>query len=185
MLIMKAPYTKSGKCGNVVWQRNRYGQICYPAFTPFNPRSATQAAVRGNFAAVSARWRLLTQAQRDVWIAVARTKWSKPRLFQRGRLTGCQLFVKVNVSLVNQGKPQIDLPPEHLRSPKRTRSSTPVTNVAMVSRLHCPRTLGTQAIRSVDSEGRERGVVPKRDTGKGWSPLRYRSLTVVPSILSP
>ena len=125
MLIMKVLYTKSGKCGNVVWQRNRYGQICYPAFTPFNPRSPAQVAVRGNFAAVSARWRTLTQAQRDVWIAVARTKWSKPRLFQRGRLTGCQLFVKVNVALVNQGKPQVDLPPEHLRLSKRAASTIP------------------------------------------------------------
>jgi hypothetical protein len=122
---MKVPYTKSGKCGNVVWQRNRYGQICYTAFTPFNPRSAAQVAVRGNFAAVSARWRTLTQAQRDVWIAVARTKWSKPRLFQRGRLTGCQLFVKVNVALANLGKAQVDLPAQDLRSPKQAVSSIP------------------------------------------------------------
>jgi hypothetical protein len=177
---MKVPYTKSGRCGDVVWQRNRYGQICYPAFIPFNPRTPLQVAVRGSFAAVSARWRTLTQQQRDVWIAVAWTQWSKPRLSQRGRLTGCQLFVKVNVSLVNQGKPQVDLPPEHLRSPKRTGSSTPVANVAMVSRLHWPRTPGSRAIRSVDSESREGGFVPKRDTGRGWSPLRYRSLTVVP-----
>ena len=96
-LIMKVPYTKSGKCGNTVWQRARYGQISYAAFIPINPRTPAQVAVRGNFRAVSARWRALTQAQRDVWIAVARTKWSKPRLFQRGRLTGFNLFVKVNV----------------------------------------------------------------------------------------
>jgi len=36
---MKLPYTESGKCGNMVWQRNRYGQICYPAFIPANPRT--------------------------------------------------------------------------------------------------------------------------------------------------
>ena len=101
---------KSGKRGNTVWQRNRYCQYSYPAFIPYNPRSPAQIAVRGTFAAVSKRWRSLTQAQRDVWIAVAWTKWSKPRLLQRGRLTGCQLFVKTNVALVNQGKPQVDLP---------------------------------------------------------------------------
>jgi len=120
---MKVPYTKPGKCGNTVWQRARYGQICYAAFTPFNPRTLAQVAVRENFSAVSARWRTLAQEQRDVWIAVARTKWSKPRLFQRGRLTGFNLFVKVNVARVNRGIPQIDLPPEHPRSSKLAVSS--------------------------------------------------------------
>src|ERR1035441_10417172 len=114
---MKVPYTKSGKCGNTVWQRARYGQICYPAFVPFNPRSPAQVVVRGHFRAVSKRWKTLTQEQRDVWIAAARTKWSKPRL-GRGRLTGCQLFVNVNVSLAHRGKAQVDIPPEHPRFPK-------------------------------------------------------------------
>src|ERR1019366_1362684 len=118
---MKMPYTKSGKSGDTVWQRARYGQICSPAFIPFNPRTPAQVAVRGNFRAVSARWRTLTQEQRDVWIAVARTQWSKPRLFQRGRLTGCQLFVKTNVPLANQGKPQVDLPMEGRRQPEECR----------------------------------------------------------------
>ena len=117
---MKVPYTKSGKCMGVVWQRNRYGQICYPAFVPFNPRSPAQVAVRNSFRAVSARWRTLSQEQRDVWIAVAWTQWSKPRLSQRGRLTGCQLFVKTNVPLANQGKPQLDLPPGYVQSAKPT-----------------------------------------------------------------
>ena len=115
---MKVPYTKSVKCGNVVWQCVRYGQICYAAFIPFNPRTPAQVAVRGNFAEVSKRWRTLTQEQRDVWIAIARTQWSKPRLFQRGRLTGCQFFVKTNVALSNQGKPQVDLPLGYVQSPK-------------------------------------------------------------------
>jgi hypothetical protein len=122
-LIMKVPYTKSGKCGNTVWQRARYGQISYAAFIPTNPRTPAQVAVRGNFRAVSARWRALAQAQRDVWNAVARTKWSKPRLFQRGRLTGFTLFVKVNVARVNRGIAQLDLPLECPRSSKLTASS--------------------------------------------------------------
>jgi hypothetical protein len=76
MKVLDIP--KSGKCGNTVWQRNRYCQYSYPAFIPFNPRSPAQTAVRGTFAAVSKRWRTLTQEQRDVWIAVARTIKSKP-----------------------------------------------------------------------------------------------------------
>jgi hypothetical protein len=161
---MKVPYTKSGRCGDVVWQRNRYGQICYPAFIPYNPRTPAQVAVRGNFRTVSARWRTLTQEQRDVWIAVAWTQWSKPRLFQRGRLTGCQLFVKTNVPLANQGKPQVDLPLGYVQSPK-----PPVGASFFV--LHSSFCL--QYLLA--------GVfVLKQDTRRGEAPLRYRACTVVP-----
>jgi len=111
---MKVPYTKSGKCGNLVYQRARYGQICYPAFVPLNPRTPAQVAGRRTFAAVSARWRTLTQAQRDVWNAVGRTKWSRSRL-GKGRLPGYNVFVQINVPLANQGRPQVDLPPEYTR----------------------------------------------------------------------
>ena len=112
---MKVPYTKSGKCGNLVWQRARYGLICYEAFIPANPRSPAQTAVRGNFRAVSKRWGTLSQEQRDVWNAVARSKKSRPRCDQCGPLTGFNLFVKVNVALANRGQAQLDLPPEYPR----------------------------------------------------------------------
>jgi len=114
---MKLPYTKSGKLGNVVWQRARYGQICYPAFIPFNPRTPPQVAVRLIFAAVSKRWRTLTEDQRIVWIAIARTKKSKPRL-GCGPLTGFNYFVKINVALANRGQPQLDLPPGYSQFPQ-------------------------------------------------------------------
>jgi len=109
MKVLDIP--KSGKCGNRVWQRNRYGQYSYPAFIPYNPRTPAQVAVRGTFGAVSARWRELTEEQRLLWCAVARTMKSKPRLCQCGPLTGFLLFVKVNVPLANRGLAQVDLPP--------------------------------------------------------------------------
>ena len=115
---MKVPYTRSGKCGNTVWQRNRYGAYCYPAFVPLNPRTPAQMAVRGTFGAVSARWRELTEEQRKIWCQVAKTKWSKPRLCQKGRLTGILLFMKVNVAFANRGLAQVDLPPGYLNVPQ-------------------------------------------------------------------
>jgi hypothetical protein len=91
----------------MVWQRNRYGQICCEAFISANSRTPAQVAVRGNFTAVSKRWRMLTQTQQDIWNAVARTKKSKPRL-GCGPLAGFNLFVKINVALANRGAlPQI------------------------------------------------------------------------------
>jgi hypothetical protein len=122
---MTVPYTKSGKCGNTVWQRARYGQISYPAFVPLNPRSLAQMFVRGNFAAVAKRWRTLTQQQRDLWEAVARTKKTRCRLGQRWPMTGYNYFVKVNVALANRGLAQVDVPPGELRQP-RLQLSIPV-----------------------------------------------------------
>mgnify|MGYP001546592993 CR=1 FL=1 len=49
---MKVPYTKSGKRGDLIFQRNRWGvQISYPYHVPANPRSSGQRFVRANFAA--------------------------------------------------------------------------------------------------------------------------------------
>jgi hypothetical protein len=109
MRVLDIP--RSGKRGDTVWQSNRYGQYSYPAFIPFNPRTPAQVAVRGTFGAVSKRWRELTEDQRVIWCAVAKTKKSKPRLCQCGPLTGFLLFVKVNVPLANRGLAQVDLPP--------------------------------------------------------------------------
>ena len=114
MRVLEIP--KSGKCGGWVWQRNRSCQYSYPAFIPYNPRSPAQVAVRGTFGAVSASWRELTEAQRRVWIAVASTRKTRPRLLQCGRLPGFNYFVQVNVARVHRGLAQVDLPLEFLRA---------------------------------------------------------------------
>jgi hypothetical protein len=114
MSVLDIP--RSGKRGNRVWQRNRYCQYSYPAFVPFNPRSPAQMAVRAHFGAVSARWRMLTEAQRQVWMAVASTMKTRPRLLQCGRMPGFNYFVKTNVALANRGLEQVDLPLEFLRA---------------------------------------------------------------------
>src|ERR1035437_6350744 len=121
MKVLDIP--RSGKRGSRVWQRNRYCQYSYPAFIPFNPRTPAQVAVRGNFGAVSARWRELTEEQRIIWCEIARTKKSKPRLRQCGRLTGFLFFVKVNVPLANRGVTQVDLPPEFAQVPHQALPS--------------------------------------------------------------
>ena len=123
-LVMKVlDIPRSGKRGNRVWQSNRYGQYSYPAFIPFNPRTPAQVAVRETFGAVSDRWRTLTEEQRVIWCAVARTKRSMPRLQQCGPLTGFLLFVKINVALANRGLAQVDLPPEYSQASQRIVSS--------------------------------------------------------------
>ena len=125
MKVLDIP--RSGKRGNRVWQSNRYGQYSYPAFIPFNPRTPAQVAVRGTFVAVSARWRTLTEEQRVIWCAEAKTRRSKPRLQQCGRLTGFLYFVKINVALANRGLAQVDLPPEYSQASQRIVASLQYT----------------------------------------------------------
>ena len=136
---MKVPYTKSGKCGQTVWQCARYGQISYAAFCPFNPRTPAQVRGRVIWRAVNARWRTLTQPQRDVWIAVASTKRSRRRLTD-GKLTGQQLFVKINYPQAYLGRPEFDLPPRYPRFLQLAVSSFSVSNVAGILKisLACP-----------------------------------------------
>ena len=136
---MKVPYTKSGKCGDTVWQRARHGQISYRAFVPFNPRTPAQVKGRVIWRAVSARWRKLTQPQRDSWIAVASTKRSRRRLTD-GILTGQQLFVKINYPQAYLGRPEFDLPPRCPRFLQLAVAGFSVTNVAGVLKisLACP-----------------------------------------------
>jgi hypothetical protein len=150
---MKVPYTKSGKCGNMVWQRARYGQISYAAFVPYNPRTPAQVAVRANFGAVSARWRTLAEEQRRIWCVVARKVKSRPRLLQCGRLTGFLLFVKVNVALANRGIPQVDLPLEYPLSPKLTVAS--LFNASRLSQLPVGPMLFLQAMQMLDGQEAE------------------------------
>src|SRR5512140_104341 len=108
---MSVPYTKSGKCGQVVWQRNRHGQICYPAFIPANPNTPAQRNVRGNFKTASKHRKVLTDEQQDAWKKFARGKLSRPRLGRRYPLPAYNVFVQVNVRRLNQGLPLLDFPP--------------------------------------------------------------------------
>ncbi len=108
---MRVPYTKSGKCGDIVWQRNPYAQICYKYFIPANPRTPAQRIVRGSFGSVSKRWRTLSEEQRLSWCVAGQSKKTRRRLGQCWPLPGFNYFMRVNVYLVNRGQAQLDLPP--------------------------------------------------------------------------
>jgi hypothetical protein len=108
---LKVPYTMCGSRGDWTFQRNRFGQISYPKHSPRYTNSPGQKLVRGNFGAVSARWRTLDEDQRQVWLGEARYQKTRSRLGQRFPMGGFNYFVKLNVALANRGLPQLDLPP--------------------------------------------------------------------------
>src|ERR1035438_3619545 len=90
MKILDIP--QSGKRGLNVSQGGRYGQISGAFVVPANPRTASQLDVRRAFGSAAARWRTLTEDQRNAWRAAAKTKNTVPRLGQSGPLTGSQLL---------------------------------------------------------------------------------------------
>ena len=126
---MKVPYTKCGRCGNTVWQRNRYGQISYPYHVQANPNTPAQRFVRSNFGVVAARWRTLTELQRRSWLTAGKDKRTRRRLGKRYPLPGYNYFVQVNVALANRGLPQVDWPPVDDPQPQ---PSTPLLSQLLV-----------------------------------------------------
>ena len=85
---LKVPYTMCGSRGIWTYQRNRFGQVFYLKHSPTYRNTEAQKLVRGNFGAVSARWRALNEDQRQVWCREARHKKTRSRLGQRWPMKG-------------------------------------------------------------------------------------------------
>ena len=133
MKILDIP--QSGKRGLYVSQGGRYGQISRAWVIPSNPRTASQMGVRRALGNVAARWRTLTEDQRNAWRASARAKNTVPRLGQSGRLTGAQLFTKINCSLATLGADQVVAPPSFPQFPENPVGGLVITNAAGVITL--------------------------------------------------
>jgi hypothetical protein len=133
---------QSGKRGLTVSQGGRYGQISRALGVPSNPRTEAQMGVRRIFGNVTARWRTLTEEQRNAWRAAAQTKNTVPRLGQSGPLTGSQLFAKINCSLAALGADQLAAPPVFPQFPENPVGALAITNVGGVIslKLACPNT---------------------------------------------
>ena len=114
---MKRPYDKSGKVGNLVYQRNRFGPICYPRFIPANPRTEKQVTVRSYLATVSAYWRLLSELERLMWGLAGAKQRSRRRMGRSAPLTGFNYFMRVNLRRLNRGGTLVEVPPEEGRLP--------------------------------------------------------------------
>jgi hypothetical protein len=128
MKILDVP--GSGKCGLKVTQNGRCGQIIRTLAIPTNPRSSSQMSVRSHLTQFAKAWRGLTQAQRDAWTESAKGYNSKARLGQKGPLTGCQLFVRVNCNLALVGAASVVTPPPEVTFPTLVPSTLEITNTS-------------------------------------------------------
>ena len=109
MKVLTEP--KAGKCGVIVYQQGRYGQIARALAIPANPQTVAQMAVRNRLTLASRAWGALSQAVRDAWTALAAQMQSQGTLGLHGALTGNQLFSRVYCNDLIIGAPAPTTPP--------------------------------------------------------------------------
>ena len=95
----------------------RFGQVERQYVPPRDPKTQAQIRIRSILARVSARWRTITEQQRQAWGARGREAETKRRLGRKTYLTGSQLFNKINCARVAIGLGELDDPPDFATFP--------------------------------------------------------------------
>jgi hypothetical protein len=103
---------KSGKRGQSVAFRSRFGQ-CQRAHVPPRKRpTAAQRQSQSAFGSASLGWNNLTEEQREAWCEFSKKVRSHPRGGQSGPLTGQMLYTAINRNQALLGLPPFVYPPE-------------------------------------------------------------------------
>jgi hypothetical protein len=110
-MSIKLDVPQSGKVGNVVNLRTRYGQVQRQYTIPKDPKTPAQLRIRANLGHVAPRWRELTQEQRNAWTLAGQDDETRHRLGRSAPLNGFNFFLKINCSRAALGLDQFDLPP--------------------------------------------------------------------------
>jgi hypothetical protein len=110
MKILDIP--KSGKCGQVVAFRSRFGLCLRQLVVPRNKVTSARQFMRGAFGRHSHAFsHQLTQQQQDRWNLAGGQVMSDPRLGDSGPLSGQQLCTSINSVLSRVGAPAVADPP--------------------------------------------------------------------------
>ena len=110
MKVLSPP--ASGRVGNQVAFKSRFGQAMRSYCIPANRRSAAQQRMRAVFRNPAQWWGgKLSQPQRDRWNLAAAQVMSHPRCGQNGPLIGEQLFTGITSVLGCVGLPPLWEPP--------------------------------------------------------------------------
>lgn len=93
-----------GSIGGTVFSRNRAGHIARQRVKPVNPASERQETIRASIQNLQNAWRsVVTAAQRLAWEHYADGTPLQNRLGGTNRLTGLNMFMRVNVIRLNIG----------------------------------------------------------------------------------
>ena len=126
---------KSGKLGNTVSYKSRYGQITRQYVVPRDPHTAAQMDRRAAFGRARFLWGKLTDEQRFGWNNSAEGSRTEPSLNQSGRLSGYLLFMRINCNLAAIGLPMLQDPPDTPRFGANPVGQLIITNNEGVSSL--------------------------------------------------
>lgn len=123
----------SGKLGNVVFYRGRWGNTIRAWAYPVNTPSPLRTIYRGNFAALVSLFNTLTPAMKNDWSEYAHEFDTVNRLGARYIPTGLQQFITMNMNLLTCGLIPILIPNGHqVLLPIHRLSLSGVTPVSMI-----------------------------------------------------
>jgi hypothetical protein len=106
------------KAGGAVFTKTRFGSMVRRKVSPVQPRSSAQMNVRANFTALAKLWSDTTMdAYRAAWIGLADSYPVKDVFGASQRLTGLQMFMRLNRALNLIGVSPILPPPATLTVP--------------------------------------------------------------------
>jgi len=101
-----------GKVGGAIFSRNKGGAYMKAFTKPTNPRTNAQQERRALFGTLMSQWRNLSQAQRNSFINNSVNYPQTNKVGEVSILSGAQLYVKCNMTLLGAGLSQINfLPP--------------------------------------------------------------------------
>jgi hypothetical protein len=102
---------QSGKRGQVIASRNRFGQYVCEHVERHQPGTKAQLETWDNMTVLSRLWNEIEEAQREAWRGRAVDVHSRPSLGQYGRLDGRHLFLKINRTLATCARDPLLDPP--------------------------------------------------------------------------
>jgi hypothetical protein len=101
----------SGKVGNVVFSRGRYGPYIRNRMIPTRADSEATRDVRGRLSTLSKAWGVLGASSKVAWKTYAQTHPIVDRLGNSQVLQGSAAFIQLNARLIQALGTQITLPP--------------------------------------------------------------------------
>lgn len=109
------------KTGGIVFSKNKAGSFVRRKVAPSQPRTPDQLAIRADLTNNSKDWGgVLTQSQRDGWIAFAASNPVRDQFGNSVTLTGEQMYVRLNNTILQAGGTTIADPPANLDVPTVT-----------------------------------------------------------------
>lgn len=128
----------SGKLNGTVVARNRGGAYARVKVTPVNPQTTAQQNGRNILSTWSQNWRALTEAQRQGWNSNSENFPYSDRFGNSRKLSGQQLYVKLNANLNYADAPGIDDVPSPVEIPAITSISITASSPTSLSIAFTP-----------------------------------------------